>query len=80
MQRLWQLRIGWDESLPQEVHYQWCEFRTELGLISSIAIPRQVVGNPIQEIELHGSSDASERAYGAAVYLRARISKNNWTS
>ncbi|XP_076392699.1 uncharacterized protein LOC143265299 [Megachile rotundata] len=78
MQELWQLNIGWDVSLPQEIHTRWCSFRTELRDISFLAIPRRVLVNSNEYLELHGFSDASEKAYGAAIYLRARTGNTTW--
>lgn len=71
MQRFWALKIGWDESLPQDLNSQWLSFRNEMSEISSVRIPRRVLLSYL-DIEVHGFSDASERAYGAVVYLRSR--------
>ncbi|XP_017797043.1 PREDICTED: uncharacterized protein LOC108578262, partial [Habropoda laboriosa] len=70
MQSLWQLKINWDETLPQDLHTQWSAFREELQTISSISISRHVISHDSDRIELHAFSDASEKAYGSCVYLR----------
>ncbi|XP_076235101.1 uncharacterized protein LOC143179673 [Calliopsis andreniformis] len=79
MQRIWQLQLEWDETLPQDLHTQWTIFRSELIIISSFSIPRRVVCDNVQQVELHGFSDASERAYGACVYLRTLDTSGIWT-
>ncbi|KAK2575356.1 hypothetical protein KPH14_000829 [Odynerus spinipes] len=63
MQRLWQLEICWDESLPQDIHTCWMEFRNELDQLDQIRIPRRILISNAQRIELHGFCDASEKAY-----------------
>ncbi|XP_024885139.1 uncharacterized protein LOC112463171, partial [Temnothorax curvispinosus] len=71
LQRMWQLNLTWDESLPSSLHSEWLNYLEQLPAINDISIPRVVVcGNPVR-IELHGFSDASEAAYVACVYLRS---------
>lgn len=73
MQQLWLLKIDWDESLPLHLHNNWQTFRDQLELINNLSFSRYVL-NPNAEpqlIELHGFSDASLRAYGCCIYLRA---------
>nr|XP_022908285.1 uncharacterized protein LOC111419670 [Onthophagus taurus] len=48
-----------------------------LVLLNSIKIPRHISLKNANEFELHGFSDASIKAYGACVYLRATNSYNN---
>ncbi|XP_017788506.1 PREDICTED: uncharacterized protein LOC108571047 [Habropoda laboriosa] len=80
LQELWQLRVSWDESLPQHLHSQWNTFREELMQINNIKIPRYALTTDRKRIELHAFSDASERAYGACVYLRTLDNKNRWST
>ena len=72
LQDLWQLKVGWDDQLPQyylEEHIRW---RKELPLLSDIRLPRSYfLQDEILTVQLHGFSDASERAYGAVIYIRA---------
>ncbi|XP_076377131.1 uncharacterized protein LOC117220354 [Megalopta genalis] len=77
IQLLWQIRLGWDESLPQSLHAQWQRFRGEIPAVSELRIPRRVL-QVQRDVSIHGFSDASERAYGAAVYLRSRASDGSW--
>ncbi|XP_076482503.1 uncharacterized protein LOC117165311 [Bombus vancouverensis nearcticus] len=70
LQRLWTLKIDWDESLPADVHTEWSKYYAQLPLLNNVEFPRKTIINPAAEIELHGFCDASERAYGACVYLR----------
>ena len=71
-QSLWQLKLGWDEVVPdhlKDYHIQW---RNELPLLASIQIPRFYFREEVPlTIQLHGFCDASQRAYAAVIYIRA---------
>lgn len=70
MQTLWQSNVDWDEKLPDDIIASWNDYQDNLLQINSISVRRQVTStNPIQ-IELHGFSDASDKAYGACLYIR----------
>lgn len=72
MQKLWQCRIDWDESVPVDLYTSWQHFLNELVKINEIIIPRHVICSDPVKVELHGFCDASERAYGACVYIRSK--------
>ncbi|XP_015437886.1 PREDICTED: uncharacterized protein LOC107193025, partial [Dufourea novaeangliae] len=78
MQRLWKMQIGWDETISQELHAQWTSYRQELHNLDLIKIPRKVVVGCLAQVELHGFADASEKAYGACVYLRSPTKSGKW--
>ncbi|XP_043263018.1 uncharacterized protein LOC122403528 [Colletes gigas] len=70
IQSLWQLKLSWDESVPQAIHSEFHDFYADLRSLTRLAIPRCVLcPNPVQ-VEMHGFCDASERAFGACIYLR----------
>ncbi|XP_071577729.1 uncharacterized protein [Temnothorax nylanderi] len=71
LQKLWQLNLEWDESLPIDLHTEWTTYVQELSTINDISIPRVIICKDPVRIELHGFSDASESAYGACIYLRS---------
>ena len=72
MQQLWLLKVNWDEPLHTEFREQWHRLQNTLCSIQNIQIDRLVISKyQLKEIELHGFSDASERAYGACLYLRS---------
>lgn len=59
IQKLWQHKLNWDESIPQNLHTTWIKFQTQLQDLNELKIPRHVLPkNPIL-VELHGFSDAS---------------------
>lgn len=71
LQKLWKLKINWDESIPQDLYTKWLKFRQQISDIKSIHIPRHVlVKNPVN-IQIHAFCDASETSYGCAIYLRS---------
>ncbi|XP_024877038.1 uncharacterized protein LOC112457935 [Temnothorax curvispinosus] len=79
LQKLWQLNLEWDESLPINLHTEWTAYVQELSSINDISIPRVIVCKDPVRIELHGFSDASESAYGACIYLRSVDATGNVT-
>ncbi|XP_076660830.1 uncharacterized protein LOC143364282, partial [Halictus rubicundus] len=70
MQRLWQLKIDWDESLPMNIQNEWQNYRNNLKLLEKVKFNRHITQRSVKSIELHGFCDASERAYGACIYIR----------
>ena len=49
----------------------WSQFKKQLPLLEDINFNRLIITpNPV-EIEMHGFCDASEKAYGACIYLRS---------
>lgn len=75
IQKLWQLQIDWDDDIPVEMVSEWVNLKTEFSQVGLIRVPRHVLIVQPKIIELHGFSDASERAYGCCIYLRS-IDKN----
>ncbi|GJQ70631.1 hypothetical protein Trydic_g23021 [Trypoxylus dichotomus] len=67
MQRLWQLKLEWDESVPFDVYTACARFFKNISLINELNIKRHCV---IEDaVKLHCYCDASIEAYGACVYV-----------
>lgn len=71
LQRLWLLKVSWDESLPSDINSLWCKFQQTLPSLNNLQIPRQVLCVEPIRVEIHGFADASLESYGACVYLRS---------
>nr|CAH7748484.1 unnamed protein product [Callosobruchus chinensis] len=71
IQELWQLKISWDDSVPSSIRNTWMTFTENLTTLCEIKLPRQVMLHNASRIELHGFCDASQRAYGACVYVKS---------
>ncbi|XP_076298325.1 uncharacterized protein LOC143217670 [Lasioglossum baleicum] len=70
MQQLWTLKITWDESVPVNIHTEWMNFKGDIQQLNNIEFNRLVKLNNARQTEIHGFCDASERAYGACIYIR----------
>jgi len=71
LQKLWQARVDWDEAVSTDLVEEWTSIEESLRAIDGLFLERWVKkGADTIECELHGFSDASQRAYAAAVYLR----------
>lgn len=76
LQTVFNLKIDWDTNLPDPMSQEWNKFRLELCDLPKIQIPRFVLIENHTEIQLHGFCDASEKAYGACIYLRSYDGRN----
>ena len=72
LQRLWELKLDWDDPAPDHVLEVWSRWRRELLALTTIHIPRcySPIGFNLSSVQLHGFSDASEEAYAGVAYLR----------
>lgn len=77
VQRLVILKLDWDETLSAELHLEWSQIWNQMNNIKKIKIKRNVVIRNSVSIELHGFSDSSKGAYGAAVYVRSVDQEGN---
>ncbi|XP_076299894.1 uncharacterized protein LOC143218549 [Lasioglossum baleicum] len=73
------LALSWDDPLPPPLANEWMTFCADLKQLEKVRIPRALYHSPDQrQRELHGFADASERAYGAVIYLRTRVADGPW--
>lgn len=72
LERLWELKIDWDDLVPPSIQETWSEWRAELPALCEHHIHRYYFpkNSKVVTTQLHGFSDASEDAYAGVVYLR----------
>ncbi|XP_070141654.1 uncharacterized protein [Drosophila kikkawai] len=70
MQEIWLQDLAWDDDLPRDFCQRWVDFLGHYSALDQIRIPRWVAFRPHLKIEHHGFCDASQKAYGAAIYVR----------
>ncbi|XP_052749871.1 uncharacterized protein LOC128200456 [Galleria mellonella] len=70
LQKLWLLKIDWDDVVPIDIECQWNQFLNTLSHLPELRIPRYVMSEDKQTCELHIFTDASQDAYGACAYIR----------
>ena len=64
-------KIDWDSELQGTLLLTWNTLLEELKYLYNVRIPRCYFRSSPIEIELHGFSDASNRAYAAVIYMRS---------
>lgn len=81
LQQTWILKIPWDSSIPDDLRLKWQEWTAQLDIIKQHHVQRYLSesNSPVVERQLHGFSDASEKAFGAAVYVRWQHQDNSIT-
>jgi hypothetical protein len=72
LQRIWNLKISWDEPLPDEIIKKWFDWLGDVFLISQIKIPRWSGLKKSSQLQLHIFCDASEEGFCIAIYTRVK--------
>ncbi|GFU71180.1 DUF1758 domain-containing protein [Trichonephila clavipes] len=70
IQELSKIKLDWSEQLPPDAMEEWMNFYQKLSKVNNFKIPRCILLPATIRIEIHGFSDASERAYAAVVYIK----------
>ena len=71
-QKLWILKVGWDESIPHELHTAWENLVLDINLLTSFLVE-------FESVQLYGLCDASIRAYDCYFYIWSKTSSGNVT-
>ncbi|XP_011858578.1 PREDICTED: uncharacterized protein LOC105556116 [Vollenhovia emeryi] len=77
MQELWQIKVDWDDPLPDAVLDRWKRFQENLKEANALRVPR-VIASSLKDNRffVQGFCDASEKAYGACIYLQS-VNRND---
>ncbi|XP_036346166.1 uncharacterized protein LOC118755440 [Rhagoletis pomonella] len=75
MQNIWLEGTGWDDTVSPTTLDRWQAFMHDYMDINTIRIPRWVHFTQTDDAEIHGFSDASEKAYAATVFLRVKTAE-----
>lgn len=75
MQKIWKLKIGWDDNIPDELYRDWISFTNQLDLLNELSIDRRVLIDNYTDVQIHGFCDASKQGYGACIYIRSENSE-----
>ena len=68
MQEAWMEAFGWDEELPDHFKIEWKRWFEELGALRISRCLKE--DKKLRDVTIHTFSDASEKAYAAASYIR----------
>lgn len=72
IQELWQTNLSWDDKLPEELERRWTEFRNDIKELNNTTFSRHIFSKETSStVQIHTFVHASEKVYGAAVYLRS---------
>lgn len=75
MQKLWLEKLDWDTPLNKPLRDEWLKFVNNLITLNKLRIYRHLfLAKTIVDCQLHGFSDASLKAYGACIFLKASYS------
>lgn len=77
MQNIWKIGIDWDEEVPVEIADAWVTYYNELEGLKDIKIPRWLGMFPGVPVQLHTFYDASQRTYGAVIYVGRKLITTN---
>ena len=82
LQRIWHLKIEWNQVIPNDLSDCWRTWRDELYLVTQTPIPRcyYIKGKKLMNVQLHGFCDASQDAFAGVVHLRATYNSDVSTS
>jgi hypothetical protein len=71
-QELCLAKTSWDEKVDEKMCATINNLRSELAFLNEVPIPRCYFLPNFKQaaVQIHGSSDASERAFAAAIHLR----------
>ena len=70
IQSCWKLDLEWNDAVPNDVSRAYTNWKDDMSSLSQLKIPRKVLPTHLyDEASLQVFCDASEKAYGACVYL-----------
>lgn len=77
IKELWKEKKDWDDLPSASISEIWEKFQAELAIIPDLKFPRHLGIQTNAVVSLFGFCDASERGYGAVIYLLVETPENS---
>ena len=77
-QHLWTLKLDWDTLVPTNIAEKWKNYCIDVNNLNNLQIHRKIRSEVSEKIWLHGFGDASEKAYGACIYVRSNTKAGDY--
>ena len=78
-QRVHEFTSDWKTEIEGELLHDWEEFLSQMRSLKEFRVPRCYfptdIDDPVDTIELHGFSDASQKVYAACTQLMTQYAK-----
>lgn len=71
LHKLWLEKSGWDDAIPLNILTEWKTYAAQLTQLNNVSFERRTIIPQAKNIQLHGFCDASEKGYGACIYVRS---------
>ncbi|GFR22722.1 DUF1758 domain-containing protein [Trichonephila clavata] len=71
IEKIWLLKIDWDQNLPRQEIENFQRYVAELHQLKDLKIPRCILLKDSVAVQLIGFADASAQAYGACLYVKS---------
>ncbi|GFQ65310.1 integrase catalytic domain-containing protein, partial [Trichonephila clavata] len=71
IQKIWLLKIDWDQNLPHQEIVNFQRYVVELHQLKNLKIPWCILLKDTAAVHLIGFADASAQAYGACLYVKS---------
>lgn len=69
LQSLWQACVDWCDPVFEIIQRDWLAYRKDLSTLNDLLILHQItITEKIDDMQIYGFSDASERAYGCCLW------------
>lgn len=72
IQELWKDKLDWDEEIKGNLKERWESFNNDLENVQQISVNRWLGSVEATYLQIHGFCDASEKGYGAVLYVRTK--------
>ncbi|GFY69806.1 integrase_H2C2 domain-containing protein [Trichonephila inaurata madagascariensis] len=71
IQKIWLLKIDWDQNLPRQEIETFQRYVDELHQLKDLKIPLRILLKDSVAVQLIGFADTSAQAYGACLYVKS---------
>lgn len=72
MKKLWNLHIGWDDVIPEEISNEFQHWQEQSWMLQNLRVPYWIFGQENDQLSFHMFVDANQHVYAVALFVRCK--------